>query len=257
MLLFELLVIFAILQAVDSTKIGCQEQELELTESVDCGTLLYYFSESNVEQTLHCIGYRKTQPPRTSKTHNRSIVEIRRQIDQVTKFDEQNGLIELKEHYSLISFDERLRLNCQNGDGEMEVPYEGPFVKRTFWTPTFLSGESGFIPKFDNLFLKLNSNDTRRFDFFLKNADPDAKVMIRCEMRYDWFPFDTQNCSHPFTILSFLKRGFQGLVAIRPTMRKQIETSRAFVYHELVVLFTRPIRTRKRGNFQLVFSMWV
>ena len=67
----------------------------------------------------------------------------------------------------------------------------------TFWIPDFDTNyDTWFKPKIE--IAQIYMNNLSKFNFKLKNDN--FKVIIRCERNYNWFPFDTQNCSHAYIL---------------------------------------------------------
>ena len=196
-MLCKVYLFLAVVSVAEMKKIGCEDFELS---EWDCETLLYKISEDNIGHTLYCLGYDKGARPLSP---NKTRLHVARTLDQLIEVDEDNGMIELEEDYRLLMFDPRLTFNlCQLGDGEPEAIFFGQkLLKSMFWIPKFVpSRKSLYKPRFDlfHLFLKRNETDPNGRNIRISNQD--TKVKIRCEMQYQWFPFDTQKCSHPYIL---------------------------------------------------------
>ena len=189
----------AVVSVAEMKKIGCEDFELS---EWDCETLLYKISEDNIRHTLYCLGYDKGTRPLSP---NRTRLHVGRTLDQLIEVDEQNGMIKLEETYKILMFDPRLTFDlCQLGDGVREATFFGQkLLKSMFWIPKFVpSRKSLYKPRIDllNLFLKRNATDLNGHTRNIRITNQDTKVKIRCEMQYQWFPFDTQKCSHPYIL---------------------------------------------------------
>ena len=134
--IFTILTILSITQA---TKIGC-ENFINVTKW-NCDTYNYYFQERKLEQTLHCLNYKKSEKSTPQ-------IEFQRQITQLRSVNEVNCQLILEEKFHLKFVDSRLNFDtCDN----QKFVYKSEAIKH-FWNPTFSkSKKTGFKPTFDKL----------------------------------------------------------------------------------------------------------
>ena len=163
----------------------------------DCLTYQYHFSESNLEHTLFCLGYNKLTYP---STPNVTKVFVKRELLQLVEINEDNGMISLEDKYEVRLFDQRLSFDfCSQLHGDDRLKFNGKSLKM-FWSPDFdTSYDTWFKPKADVAQIYMNkkmAQDT--YNFRMKNVK--TRIVIRCEMKYQWFPFDIQKCPHAFII---------------------------------------------------------
>lgn len=170
----------------------------------DCATFQYYFSETNIPHTLYCLDYNKLSFP---SSPNVTKIFVNRELLQLVEINENNGIIQLEEKYNIKLFDHRLKFDsCNQIHGEDKFDITGrKLVENLFWSPDFdTSYDTWFKPKVDTAQIYLNVKDERDVtNFKLKNED--YRVVIKCETNYQWFPFDTQRCPHPYIIDAFSK----------------------------------------------------
>ena len=135
-------IILTILSTTQAIQIGC-ENFINVTKW-NCDTYNYYFQERNLEQTLHCLNYKKSQKSTPQ-------IELQREILQLRSVNEANCQLVLEEKFKLKFVDSRLDFDiCDN----QKFVYTKEAIKH-FWNPNFIkSKKTGFKPTLDKLTLQ-------------------------------------------------------------------------------------------------------
>ena len=96
---FALFVLLLAVAAINGQKVGCGNDYN--TTKWNCDKLLHYFSPSNLEKTLYCIGYNKLLAANLEEVTNDTMpyIFIEIMINSLEKVDEENNLITLVEDF--------------------------------------------------------------------------------------------------------------------------------------------------------------
>ena len=166
------------------SSLGLQNCDFNMT-SWSCDDFHHYFSVRNVEETLKCIEYRKYKRPELLT------IDFGRQIRQLMKVDENERNVLFEEKIWFEFNDARLKFNfCQADLNKVELLNE---FSNQFWKPDLdTPPETLFKPSLDRVLIKKNGR--------IKISNLHLRSIVRCSMDYNWYPFDTQICSHPILI---------------------------------------------------------
>ena len=95
--LLALFVLLLLVAATNGQKVGCGNDYN--TTKWNCDKLMYYFSPSNLEKTLYCIGYNKLLAGNLKEVDNNTMpyIFIDIMVNSFEKVDEENNLITLVE----------------------------------------------------------------------------------------------------------------------------------------------------------------
>ena len=165
---------------VTSLKINCGSI-YDSYKSWDFDQLHYYFSDTNLHKTLYCIGYDKTTSPSGGKVTE---YYVNQEVKQFISIEENTQVITLQIHANNSYFDERLNFSTSIGNS-----FEG----KLFWNPRLMD---------DNLLsVKTVVDGEVTEQAFIKQNGRleliwDAIISKRCELNFQWFPFDSQRCTH-------------------------------------------------------------
>ena len=198
-----------------------------------CEDYQYFFSDVNIAKTLSCIGYRKIN-------HEPSKIKFARKIRELLKVDETEGYLTLYESMEMIWNEEIFNLNlCHTRLDHYFPPYSS-----LFWSPDFdTSSETLFEANLDRATLYQDGR------IKLKNSDYMTK--IRCHMNYEWYPFDTQTCSHPIVMDEYLD--FIDFSFSEDKMLKESDIHKA--YHPDWKISLKPNACPKRDENKVCFSV--
>ena len=119
-------------------KLDCNDYNIS---NWDCDKYHFYFSPSNIENTLNCIGYKKHKYPNTAVT-------LRRKIRKLIAVYENHGRIEIYEVTELRLFEESLKFEfCE----KKALHYISPYSE-LFWQPDVdTSRKTLFKMEFDRI----------------------------------------------------------------------------------------------------------
>ena len=97
--LLALFVLLLLVAATNGQKVGCGNDYN--TTKWNCDKLMHYFSPSNLEKTLYCIGYNKLLAANLKEVTNDTMpyIFIEIMINSLEKVDEENNLITLVEDF--------------------------------------------------------------------------------------------------------------------------------------------------------------
>ena len=149
--------------------------------NLDLETYHFYFRPTHLEQTLYCVGYRRYQPPSSGR--------LVRLLYKLIRVDETDSTIQMFEKIYLEYKDETLDFSPLLSK---RLKFGSEYVS-LFWNPDFDPHKSTmFQPMFDYVLLHLSG--------LVHLSRTNQINTINCEMKYHWFPFDTQSCYHPIII---------------------------------------------------------
>ena len=158
-------------------------------EKWSCKDYQKHFSDRNVAKTLSCLGYGKI-------SNIPSDIRLKRKIRELLKVDEYEGYLTMYEAIEVMYTENMLNFSLCNVT--RLDPYLPPY-SLLFWHPDFdESSETLFVTQLDLALLYLNGR------IKLKSLNP-ANTKIRCQMDYEWYPFDSQICPHPIVLDEELK----------------------------------------------------
>ena len=152
--------------------------------NLDLETYHFYFRPTHLEQTLYCVGYKRHLPPSSVSI---SLIRI---LYKLIRVDETDSTIQIFEKIYLEYKENTLDFSPLNGTKRLK--FRSEYVS-LFWNPDFDPHKSTmFQPMFDYVLLHLSG--------LVQISKTDQINKINCEMKYHWFPFDTQSCFHPIII---------------------------------------------------------
>ena len=176
-------------------KIGCGSNSAQIynLQNWDCDTYDYYFASENLKQTLYCIGYDHRKTP--NQTEGPVIVEkMGMDIKKIIRIDEASEKITLEGKYKIEFVDLRLNMTCP-------IRSFGRSERELFWVPV------PFIPNLESVLFKEYGNtrlESPRLTFGQNGMMyyiAEAVFSLQCPLDFHAFPFDSQNCRIPFTII--------------------------------------------------------
>ena len=174
-------VLFLILSTctnVTSLKINCGSI-YDNYKNWDFDQLHYYFSDTNLQKTLYCIGYDRTvSPAQVTEYHDHQ------DIKQFLSIEENDSVIAFQMHSSNSYFDKRLNFSY-----DIHYQLDG----QRFWNPS--------IQNANILSAKSLSAGENTVSYQIKK---DGKLELlwnviltkQCHLDFQWYPFDSQRCTH-------------------------------------------------------------
>ena len=117
-------------------KVGCGSKYD--TANWDCDDFQHYFSQSNLEKTLYCIGYNKmVSPKRALNLSNKTEIQVKRLIRSFDKVHEFDQVVSFEEKVLTIYYHKQLEFVNDCDYLSMSFEYEAD-VLFTFVPKTFL-----------------------------------------------------------------------------------------------------------------------
>ena len=179
-MLLHFLVLLALSTAHARLQLNCNDHNVK---SWDCDKYHMEFSTSNLEHTLQCLGYKKYKNPLKP-------VKFKRKVRKLVSVHENKGELLIYEIYQMEYYDDSLTSDVCNHTSTLT--FLPPYAE-LFWIPDMdTSSETLFKPKLDSITLYSTGR--------VKMRDLQRVHKIICGMEFSWFPFDTQNCSHPIIV---------------------------------------------------------
>ena len=177
-ILFMMILTIGTIHGLDQ---ACQSYNLT---NLDIDKYHFYFRTTHLEQTLYCVGYKRYQPPSGN-------VSLIRHLEKLINVDEDGSTIRMYEKMYLEYHDDSLDFSPLQGT--KRIQFHGKESVSLFWNPDFdPSEDTMFQPVFNYVLLHLSG--------LVQISRTDQVNQIHCQMKYHWFPFDTQTCLHPIII---------------------------------------------------------
>ena len=109
---------------INGQKVGCGDEYN--TTSWNCDKLMHFFSPSNLERTLYCIGYNKLIPNTPCKddciASKKPFIKINRWIHSFEKVDEENNLVTFDEILTFMYDTKQLELFIADCPTHIDIP---------------------------------------------------------------------------------------------------------------------------------------
>ena len=181
-------------------KIGCgsksDDAQIYNLQNWDCDTYDYYFASENLKHTLYCIGYDHRKTPNQAEHAGGPVVvnKMGMDIKKIIKIDEASEKITLEGRYEIEFVDFRFNMTCPMRSFARSE-------RGLFWVPV------PFIPNLESVLFKEYGNtklESPRLTFGQNGMMyyiAEAVFSLQCPLDFHAFPFDSQNCRIPFTIM--------------------------------------------------------